>query len=319
MLVAAASLIVLFTLGYNLISRYMPKRSGTNVKDITSSDARSKIFIHTDTDGTDDGIEKLISLMNNNDEPFYMTNNQNGMIGVDDVVIIKTNSQWDQRGGTNVDLVESVINAILSHPDGFSGEIVIADNGQDQYGSDGNGGSMNWDKPNSADRSKTILDLVAAYADNSVKISAYLWDDITTNKVDEFSEGDMEAGFILYDKPDEDTKITVSYPKFTTEFGTDISFKMGIWDQAAQSYDSDRLKVINMPVLKTHMQYGVTGAVKAYMGVPSDKLTRNSHTTVGIGSMGTLMAETRMPSLNIMDAIYINATLTAPPRSGDGL
>lgn len=68
-----------------------------------------------------------------------------------------------------------------------------------------------------------------------------------------------------------------------------------------------------MPVLKTHFIYGVTACVKHYMGVVSDKLTgHNAHQSVGSGGMGTEMVETRMPTLNILDAIWINAN----PRRG---
>ncbi|MCW3991932.1 MAG: DUF362 domain-containing protein, partial [Candidatus Bathyarchaeota archaeon] len=80
--------------------------------------------------------------------------------------------------------------------------------------------------------------------------------------------------------------------------------------------DGERLKVINVPVLKTHSGYGVTACVKHYMGVPSDKLTSRlgsrTHNTIGRGGMGTLMVETRFPVLNILDAIWVNAN----PRSG---
>lgn len=313
-LIVVAVLIVLGAVGYNIASKFIPKKSNKDVSEIVSSNTESDIYIHTDTDGTDDGVAELIVLMNDNGQPFYSTNDI-GLIGVNDLIILKINSQWDQRGGTNVDLVESVIDAILDHPDGFTGEIVIADNGQSQFGSSNNGGSMDWDNTNSADRTKSLQDVANSYTD--AKVSTYLWDTITTNRVEEFELGDMDAGFVLYDRPDKETKITVSYPKFTTKFDTDVSFKMGIWDNNTQSYDTNRLKVINMPVLKTHMIYGVTGATKGYMGVPSDKLSKNSHSTIGIGSMGTLMVESRMPSLNIMDAIYINAH-TAKGNSGPG-
>lgn len=105
-----------------------------------------------------------------------------------------------------------------------------------------------------------MQDLADSYTNTN--ISTYLWDSITTKKVNEYDTGDMAEGFVLYNSPDEETKITVSYPKFTTKFGTKISFKYGIWNDDQKSYDNDRLKVINMPVLKTHMIYGVTGAVK---------------------------------------------------------
>ena len=71
--------------------------------------------------------------------------------------------------------------------------------------------------------------------------------------------------------------------------------------------------MINVPVLKTHIIYGVTACVKHYMGVPSDRLTAGlgsrTHDTIGDGGMGTLMVETRFPSLSILDAIWVNAQL----------
>ena len=105
-----------------------------------------------------------------------------------------------------------------------------------------------------------------------------------------------------------DTGVQISYPKFTTQYGTQISFKRGIWDETSGAFESDRLKVINMPVLKSHGIYHVTGAVKSYMGVVANRLTGfRPHNSVGSGGMGSVMAETRMPALNIMDMIWVGA------------
>ncbi|MCJ7445982.1 MAG: DUF362 domain-containing protein [Methanotrichaceae archaeon] len=147
-------------------------------------------------------------------------------------------------------------------------------------------------------------------------VSTYLWDEIASQKVEEYSKGDMSDGYILADSPDKETGIVVSYPKFKTELGTYISFKQGIWDPVNKTYNSGKLKVINIPVLKSHGGYGVTASVKHYMGVVSDKLTREAggraHYAIGNGGMGTQLVETRFPALNILDAIWINAN----PRSG---
>jgi hypothetical protein len=67
----------------------------------------------------------------------------------------------------------------------------------------------------------------------------------------------------------------------------------------------------------------VTGAVKHYMGVCSDKLTaargHRTHPSVSSGGMGTLMAETRVPTLNVLDAIRVNAKPgTGPKTSFEG-
>jgi hypothetical protein len=58
------------------------------------------------------------------------------------------------------------------------------------------------------------------------------------------------------------------------------------------------------------------------MGVPSDRLTGGygstlggTHQSIGKGGMGTLMAETRIPTLNILDAIWINARPGKGPQT----
>ena len=274
----------------------------------------SIIYAVTGTNGADDGVERLIELMDHNDQPFYQSSKEaetqgpTGLIGNNDVVLIKVNSQWDERGGTNTDLVKSIIEALIAHPDGWKGEIVVADNGQAQYGGAGQGGSLDWMKSNAEDQTQSIQDVVDMYADYNA--STYLWDTITTNPVQEFAEGDDEDGYVVETSVVAHTGTIVSYPKFTTPYGTQISFKYGVYKPEIEDYDVDRLKVINVPVLKTHMIYGVTGAVKHYMGVPSDKLSAGLgyriHSAVGRGAMGTLMVQTRVPVLNIVDAIYVN-------------
>jgi len=129
----------------------------------------------------------------------------------------------------------------------------------------------------------------------------------------------VEDGYVINMTVNPRTEIMISYPKFKTKFGTYISFKMGIWNPETQTYNSERLKVINMPVLKTHSTYRVTACVKHYMGVVSDKLTRNlgsrAHNMVGLGGMGTEMVETRFSVLNIIDAIWVNAVPKRGPRT----
>ncbi|MDR0347492.1 MAG: DUF362 domain-containing protein, partial [Coriobacteriales bacterium] len=266
------------------------------------------VFVVRGVDGTEatsNGVERLISLMENSEAPFFQTAlAPQGIIGVDDVVILKINCQWAQRGGTNTDLLAQIVSAILEHPEGFAGEIIVADNGQAQYGSAGRGGSLEWEETNSSDRRRSALDVVNEFRPRA-RISGSLWDSFTMNEVGEFEEGDLADGFVL-DGQTQPTGIEVSYPKFTTEYGSQVSFRRGIWDEASKSYDGRRLKIINLPVLKVHGQYQVTGAVKSYMGTTASRLTgQSSHNSVGNGGMGTQMALTRMPALNIMDMIWL--------------
>ncbi|MHA1577362.1 MAG: DUF362 domain-containing protein, partial [Candidatus Thorarchaeota archaeon] len=277
----------------------------TALSQVSSSD----LFCVQNASGIEGNVDlalsQLIALMESEDIPFYnTTSNPLGLIGSDDVVILKVNGQWDYRGGTNTDLVKSVLTAITNHPDGFTGEIVIADNGQGV-------GDMDWARTNSFHGNQSMLDVANSFSSSSV--STFLWDDIRGTQVDDYDEGDLEDGYVLSDTWISETDIFVSYPKFTTIFGTHISFKEGIWNSDT-GFDSQRLKVINMPVMKSHFRYGVTGAVKNYMGVPKGEVVSSVHSSIphehfsiGQGGMGTLMAETRAPILHILDSIWINA------------
>lgn len=291
---------------------------------LTSSRTVSDIFVVRDTSGNDGGVRELVNLMGSHGLLFYKSTRQGankgptGLIAGDDMIIVKVNSQWDERGGTNTDLLKALLECIVNHPDGFTGEIVVADNGQAQYGSSGAGGSLSWSRNNAEDHSQSVQKVVDMFS-GRYRVSTYLWDAITTKRVSEYDVNDMEDGYVINSTVNPRTKIMVSYPKFRTKFGTYVSFKLGVYDGEAHTYHSEKLKVINVPVLKSHSTYGVTASVKSYMGVLSDKLTRElgarSHNTVGEGGMGTEMAETRFPILNILDGIWVNAIPGAGPRT----
>lgn len=263
-------------------------------------------------------INTLIEHMGLNGVFFYQSNvtgaNQapEGLIAWNDVVLLKINSQWSERGGTNTDVLKELIQAIVDHPDGFIGEIVVADNGQGF-------GSLNWNDNNAENQDQSARDVVNMFSSEH-NVSTYDWQPIRGSQVDEFFEGDMTSGYVVYTAADPETGIYVSYPKFVTTFGTNISFRRGIWNG---TWYENRLKVINMPILKSHLRYGVTASVKNYMGVQSEGLNgglANGHVTVATGGMGTLMVETGLPILNILDAIWVNANpypsdSTGPPTS----
>ena len=268
-------------------------------------DGRSLIFVQQTT-GVDDGVARLVRSMRENGLPFHQTQGaEQGLIAQHDVVLLKINAQWAERGGTNTDLIRGVIQAVLEHPDGFSGEIIVADNGQAQFGSAGAGGSLDWPSNNAVDVTQSVMRVVGDFREQGYRVTGVLWDNFTRTRVSEFSEGDYTDGFVVEDER-RATGLEISYPKFTTEFGTHVSFREGIWNPDTGSYERQRLKVINMPVLKSHQWLQVTGVVKNYMGVPSDMLTGGrAHRSVATGGMGTMMAHTRMPVLNILDMIWI--------------
>jgi hypothetical protein len=281
----------------------------------------TNIFVVNEASKNDEGISRLIYGMAKQHCYFYQTSkkgvlqNPLGLIAKDDTVMIKVNSQWDQRGGPNTDLLKSFIKTVTSHPDGFVGEIVVVDNGQAQYGSAGKGGSLDWGLSNARDTAQSVQKVVDSFKD--FKVSTYLWDIITEIQVKEYDENDASDGYIVDTQAKVATNFMVSYPKFTTKFGTRISFKKGLWNPETRCYNDEKLKLINWPTLKSHFIYGVTGCVKSYMGIVTDKLTAKlgarSHDKVWQGVMGNEISETRMPVLNIVDAIWVNAKPAGGP------
>jgi hypothetical protein len=91
-----------------------------------------------------------MDLMGNRGALFYKSSVEGknggscGLIACDDTLIVKVNSQWVERGGTNIDLLKALIKSIVDHLGGFVGELIVADNGQAQYGSTGGGDSFDY-------------------------------------------------------------------------------------------------------------------------------------------------------------------------------
>jgi len=237
-----------------------------------------------------------------------------GIVATDDVVIIKINYQWSQRGGTNTDLLRGLIRRILDHPDGFDGEIVVCENAQ--FNS-----VQNFDRPqnNAQDTSLSPHDVVVAFQMAGYNVSHFDWTSIRYSSVGEYSGGDMTDGYVVYPY-DATLHGCISYPKFQTDAGTYISLRDGIWNPVSGTYDRDRLKYINVPVLKSHhATYGATAAVKHYMGTVTRELGTNSHSAIHYGVLGALMGEIQLADLNILDAIWINANpFTGPSTSYAG-
>ncbi len=77
------------------------------------------------------GVESLLALLGQNGVKFYRHNvadalsGPDGIVAADDVVLIKVNAQWKYRGATNSDVVRGIIQRVLDHPGGFTGEVVI--------------------------------------------------------------------------------------------------------------------------------------------------------------------------------------------------
>jgi hypothetical protein len=248
------------------------------------------------------GLQTLFALMGSNGLELLKSahvgsiNGPDGLIAADDVVLIKVNSQWPERGGTNTDLVRELIQTIVGHPEGFRGEIVVVDNGQGR-------GQFTWANANAEDITQSMQKVVDSF--NNIRISTFLWDSIRANRVQEYDQESEDDGYVLEDEPEPLTGMRFNYPKFRTQSGTCISLKRGIWSPELRTYSDERLKLINFPVLKSHSLAGVTGCIKHYMGVISQSMADN-HPFILNGGLAAEMARVRFPTLNILDAIYVN-------------
>ena len=263
-----------------------------------------------------EGIEALLNLMAGQGQKFYKTQRDSdlggpaGVIGCSDVVLVKVNAQWKYRGCTNSDLIRGLIQRILLHPDGFSGEVVIFENGQ-------GGGSLDCDSmwgrqytdtgvhANAEDESHSFSYLVNnVFSDD--RVSMYLLDPLRETFID---NDDHSSGG--YRKTGE-----VSYPCFTTAKGNRVELKEGVWN--GSSHD-DNLKLINVPVLKHHDGCGVTGAIKSYYGILSmaDGWRRERHYEKIGAHCGEMITNVRAPDLNIMDCIWVTPIKWAgyPPEN----
>jgi hypothetical protein len=264
---------------------------------------------------TDPAIDTLFLMMKSKDIYFHKTLlQQSGIVGSDDIVILKGNFQWEHRSTTNTDRIKGVIWQILQHPDGFAGEILISDNTQDF------GTGINHNDNNSEDLEQSIVDVVNTFHSKGYPVYYRDWADVWSVIADEYSEGDYTDGFVY------ETDSKISYPKFRSPSEDYyISLRYGIWDSNSQVYNFDRLCIIDFPVLKAHSMAGATIAVKNWVGV----LT-TAHASSRYGGWNTLhwgylfgefaltarvMSET-YPNLTILDAEW---TSKSGPSSSNNI
>jgi uncharacterized protein (DUF362 family) len=292
------------------------------VKRMAPEDYRAKVFrvIDCPQDPVGDrfpGFDNLLTLMGSQGLKFYQSASlaglagPDGIIAADDVVVVKINYQWDERGGTNTDLLRGVILALLDHPDGFTGEIVVAENAQ--FNSTSNFDRLSNNAQNTA---QSPHDVVVHFRNQGHAVSQFDWTLIRHTSVDEFSDGDMADGYVV-DDYDPQFSGRVSYPKFRSTDGTYISLRDGVWDSSGSIYDRERLKFLNLPVLKSHSAtYGATACIKHYMGVVTTGLSTGSHSAMGAGLLGELIGEMGLADLNILDGIWVNADPHGGPWTG---
>lgn len=280
----------------------------------------------------DAGVDALINVMASHGTYFYKTAaHPTGIIGSNDVVVIKINDQWNGRASrvrnhTNNDALKGLIYRIVQHPEGFTGAVIVGENTQWT--------DPNWDSSdhnNAQDTHQSYQDVVNAFVSQGYDVCISDWHLFTWTFVNEFSAGDSRDGYVLVDDPGEPGTDQLSYPKFSLTCGSQslrISMRYGLWNGA--TYDNTPLKMINFPVLKEHGWAGATIAVKNYIGflTTADETRRfdtdgnpnNDHEDemhgffwgykgfhTGYGLLARQMARIRRADLNIVDAIWVNS------------
>ena len=252
------------------------------------------------------GLDSLLHVMADNGLMFYRSSGghafagPSGLIAPEDIVLLKVNAQWKYRGCTNSDLIRGLIQRILDHPDGFSGEVVIVENGQGRgslgcattaaYGGDPGAHA------NANDESHHFLYLVNEVF-NDRRVSATLLDPVRHIFID--ADDHDTDGFRIFE--------SVSYPCFTTAGGNRVELKEGVWKSGAHHKN---LKLINVPVLKHHDTGGseLTASLKHFYGLVSmsDGQSASRHYGKLGKTCGTMIASVSTPVLNIIDAIWVS-------------
>lgn len=266
------------------------------------------------------GLDALLQLLAGNGVKFYATSKSHpwggaaGIIGRGDIVLIKVNCQWKCRGTTNTDLLRGLITRILQHPDGFTGEVVIIENGQGRGAFDGINPSAG-SYTEAAIAGKIVVNAEQAnllsvdYLVNTVfkgqAVSAFLLDPIrgTTNLA---SGEHVKNGYRMVKPPSGSSSMNpVSYPCFTTPRGHRIELREGRWTGSGYAQN---VKLINLPVLKDHGGTGMTGTLKHVYGIlsMSDGQSGVRHYGEAGSQTGKMWSLVRVPDLNILDCIWVS-------------
>jgi len=252
------------------------------------------------------GVDALLQLMGRSGLKFHRaatageTSGPSGLIAAGDTVLLKVNAQWKYRGCTNSDVVRGLIQRILEHPDGFTGEVVIVENGQgrgslrcDTSSSYGGDTSV---RANANDESHSFVYLVdQVFRDR--RVSATLLDPIRSTFIG--ADDHATNGYRRIQN--------VSYPCFNTTGGRRVELLEGVWTGAQHERS---LKLLNVPVLKHHDTGGseITGAVKHFYGLVSmsDGSSAARHYAALGETCGRMIAAVRPPVLSVMDAIWVS-------------
>jgi hypothetical protein len=254
--------------GFSLLKR-LPAMAAPPVKPETTD---PQVFICRSLNGLPvENMEKVIDL----------AGGIVSYVSKDDIVVIKPNVQWWNQGAPNLGALYTFIKLIMERPDGFSGEVVIAENchrGDQPWNSAG--WSHTFERNTSISSVQNYNDLTKKLKqDFGDRYSTVHWVNVHYGANRVFSPEDG-PGYVYCDGTGGVPKIAfgngasgdgfretiMTYPIFKTDRGTIVDYKNGIWENG--EYDNNRLKVINFAALNHHSAYcGITSLIKNYLGV----------------------------------------------------
>lgn len=204
------------------------------------------------------GVDKLMELMSTENYKIYKSqtvdtlSGPEGIIGSDDVVVIKVNNHCEEYGSVNNDVLQGFIQLIVDHPDGFTGEVVIVD-------------KILCNPPYNSEDNTRDLNVIADYFKPEHKVSMHLLsNEVYAGNINDDPDT-FEVGYVFLGPDDDPEYGRVSYPCLETEFGTQINMRYGVWE--GSSYNNDKLKLIGYSVIKNHFMMGGTNVIKNFFGI----------------------------------------------------
>ena len=206
-----------------------------------------------------------------------------GIIGADDIVVIKPNVQWWNQGAPNLAALKTFVDLIMDRPGGFKGEVVVAENchrGPTPWDSTSSGWAQPFEINSDLKGVNNFIDLcdhLKKRYDRRFSVSHWIDVDAGGKRVYSpedglgyvYCDGTGGVPLIAFDNGAtgaDRRSVIMSYPIFKTDRGTIVDFKNGIWEKGA--YTGQPVKFINFAALNHHSGYcGVTSAIKNYLGI----------------------------------------------------
>ncbi len=198
-----------------------------------------------------------------------------GLVGPEDLVVLKVNAQWHSQGMTNTDLLAELVRAILGRPGGFAGEVLLADN---HHFTEPNARAWTTGKRNGRFNYNELLEHFRD--EGHANVGKVHWHDAGPNPDPwQFPAGDgprVEGpeggdGYVwdlgnVHETP-EGNRCAMTWPVFTSPVSGDVAdLARGVFRGGAAT--GRPLRLWNVSSICHHSRYaGVTASIKNLMGI----------------------------------------------------